>query len=251
MCEDVGFIETWLRNGTLAKELRERGFTGEIDGNKIVVAGGSAGAHVALLVPKLWSRPPTAILSLYGPTNLHSLPWMNLNFSSLVLRDPTPALLAAATNYEQPPSDLVLSSTDTTHPRRHMGQHIYRKELLAVFLLRGLVYEDSNEISGLRLPERERDNVTAAEIDSISPLAIVTQSQAEYPPVYQMLGTDDWLCQQSHMTEFAAALTEKGVKNAAVVVEGGIHGFDSRVEIGTVEERVLVEPAVEWIVGCL
>lgn len=47
-CDDVRFIEGWLRNG-LEGELEGKGFEVKVNGRKTVVVGSSCGAHLALL----------------------------------------------------------------------------------------------------------------------------------------------------------------------------------------------------------
>lgn len=62
-CEDVKDIEPWLR-GELGIQLAKLGEEIEIDGGKIIVAGASAGAHLALLTvlpPTIDSIPMTPL----------------------------------------------------------------------------------------------------------------------------------------------------------------------------------------------
>lgn len=68
-----------------------------------------------------------------------------------------------------------------------------------------------------------------------------------YPPTYQIMGTADWLFKLDQMTAFADLLTEQGVENRAVVVEGGVHGFDTGCVLGDAVDEEVVGPAVEWL----
>jgi hypothetical protein len=68
-----------------------------------------------------------------------------------------------------------------------------------------------------------------------------------YPPVYQMLGTKDWLFEMTQMTEFARELTRRGIDNKAKEVDQGEHGFDTTCEFGDEVDVKWVAPAVEWL----
>ena len=142
-----------------------------------------------------------------------------------------------------------------------MGQHIYRNAILAEFLVRGLIREKG----GLRLPVK--GEATSEEVDQIStipfsfrlysyhipnshtnvigPVQIATKFQ--YPPVYQMLGSDDWLCQLSHMHELKEVLDSQGVSNMAITLDGRQHGWDTRLEIWDEDDVEYIAPAVEWL----
>lgn len=109
---------------------------------------------------------PTAILSMYGPTNMHSLPYLqrfsNLKMSNLAC---TPDVLAAGTRYDDPPSEWKIPSGpgDYIKPRSLMGIHIFHRGIIAEFLIRGLSRHEDGTLS---LPER--GSVSEEEIDEIS-----------------------------------------------------------------------------------
>lgn len=120
--------------------------------------------------PKLWKRLPVAIASLYAPTDMHNLPYLNrgrLSVANCPLPDCTAELLASATNYKTPPSEFKIprSKEDYEHPRRYLGLHIFREGVVPEVLLKGLVRRGDGK---LRLPEK--GSVTKQEIDNISKL---------------------------------------------------------------------------------
>jgi pimeloyl-ACP methyl ester carboxylesterase len=200
--EDIQ-IESWLRD-SLPSELEGSAF--KVDLGKIVVVGASAGAHLALLTvslthrsilylnpakrtrqPKLWTHLPTAILSMYGPTNMHSLPYLNRGRLPH-LPDPrvTPEMIAAAFDYNNPPTEIAIPTVmeDYSKPRALVSLKVFKTAIIAEFLLRGpvkkergrlrriagfffrdLVRKESNKLS---LPKK--GCVSDNEIDEISEL---------------------------------------------------------------------------------
>lgn len=136
---------------------------------------------------------------------------------------------------------------DKKKPRHFMGQHVYRRAILAHFLVRGLVKDEE----GLRLPERVRDGITEEEVNRISPLHLLFQSPSPlntpHPPTYQLLGTSDALFLPNHITDFATELSRRGVQNVAVLVEGKEHGFETGCVLGDEVDVEWVAPAVEWL----
>jgi pimeloyl-ACP methyl ester carboxylesterase len=201
--EDIQEIESWLRD-SLPSELEGSAF--KVDLGKIVVVGASAGAHLALLTvslthrsilylnpakrtrqPKLWTHLPTAILSMYGPTNMHSLPYLNRGRLPH-LPDPrvTPEMIAAAFDYNNPPTEIAIPTVmeDYSKPRALVSLKVFKTAIIAEFLLRGpvkkergrlrriagfffrdLVRKESNKLS---LPKK--GCVSDNEIDEISEL---------------------------------------------------------------------------------
>jgi hypothetical protein len=151
-----------------------------------------------------------------------------------------------------------------------MGQNIYRREILAEFLLRGLICEkrmvQGGERELLRLPEK--GEVEKWEIDDISkltsfplltkflsirtilqwylgPLQLATKFH--YPPVYQLLGDDDWLCKLKQIYEFKEVLDRQDIDNKAVTVLGQEHGFDTHCSLNDAVDVQYIKPAVEWL----
>ncbi len=121
--------------------------------------------------PKLWASKPTAILSMYGPTNMHTLPYLfRGRLSHLPLPPLTSEVLAVATNFNEPPTDVPVPkhSDDYVKPRGLMSMNIFRTSVIAEFLLKGLQKDDEDR---LKLPER--GCVSSEEIDEISKLALL------------------------------------------------------------------------------
>ncbi|KEQ68320.1 alpha/beta-hydrolase [Aureobasidium namibiae CBS 147.97] len=68
-----------------------------------------------------------------------------------------------------------------------------------------------------------------------------------YPPVYQIMGSEDSVFECSHVTEFAAALDEQGVPHAEHIVQGADHAFEMSTKPGDTYHLTVFKPAVEWI----
>ncbi|KAI6715301.1 beta-ketoacyl synthase domain-containing protein [Diplocarpon mali] len=284
---DVRDVEGWLRT-SLAAELADSRVL--VDAAQLVVVGASAGAHLALLTPKLWSVAPKAILSMYGPTNLHHLPylhrfvanpgstrmfWLPRLISSCVdvsrprlphprettTRDPksmlvdmrhdtadslpvpcTAEVLAAATTYDNPPTDTPLpkSARDCIRPRQIMAMNIFQRSLVAEFLLKGLVRMDDGS---LRLPEQ--GCVSKEEVDAISPLHLCTL--IPYPPVYQIMGSADDTFGTSHVHSLHTALLAQRVPAEKALVPNAKHAFDSAAAVDGDIHRNFVVPAAAWV----
>jgi len=244
--DDVRDVEGWLRGkGGLGEVLTGMGKGVEVNAEKIVVVGASAGAHLALLTPKLWTKPPSAILSMYGPTTIHSLQYQQKGrFSKRCNLPCTPETLAAAINYGQPPTEKRISQTgqDNYRPRNVMARHLFESGIMAEFLIKGLVRGKQGELC---FPEP--GSVSKEEIDAISPLHLLTTRQYPFPPVYQVMGTSDDVFDPLHVHDFHDALTAQGIPAHKVLVPNVLHAFDILAEIGGDVDREIVSPAVRWI----
>ncbi|KAN0102844.1 alpha/beta-hydrolase [Hyaloscypha variabilis] len=240
--EDIRDVEGWLRKN-LAREVKEH-FSG-IQDDKIIVVGASAGAHLALLTPKLWTIQPTAILSLYGPTNMNGLPSLHSDrLSKLILPPCTSEFLAAGTYFDQPPTEfpVVQKPEDYKRPRTGMVLTIFRKALIREYLLRGLIRGEDGK---LRLPER--GSVTKEEIDEISPLEL--SKKYKYPPTYQIMGANDDVFELSHAVKFHSALGITGSHRQTMILFEAGHAFDIWEDIGGEVHEKVIAPAVEWVAG--
>jgi hypothetical protein len=103
---------------------------------------------------------------MYGPTDMHTLPYLGMGrLSKLPLPLSTPEILAAAFDFEKPPTEISIPkhSDDYLRPRGLMGMNIFRRGLIAEFLIRGL---ERDENGGLKLPDR--GSASKEEIDKIS-----------------------------------------------------------------------------------
>ncbi|KAH8674371.1 Alpha/Beta hydrolase protein [Tricladium varicosporioides] len=239
--EDVRDVESWLRYSLPVI------FTGPglvVDGDKIIVVGASAGAHLALLTPKLWRKQPTAILSMYGPTNMHNVPSLGTGrFSNPPpLQLPTPELLVAATTFEAPPTEITppKNAEDYMRPRALMGRKVFTESLIVEFLIKGLPRDESGEP---KLPEK--GSVSKEEINAISPLQL--SQDIHYPPVYQVIAEDDDIFDSSHGHSFHEALKQLGVECKKIVVPGRGHAFDIWEAVGGEIDKKVIDPAVKWV----
>jgi hypothetical protein len=124
---------------------------------------------------------------MYGPTNMHSLPYLNRGRLPL-LQDPriTPEIIAAAFDYNNPPSERAIPTKieDYTQPRALVGLKVFKSAIITEFLLRGPVKKErgklrtiarflfrglvKKESSKLSLPKK--GCVSREEIDEISEL---------------------------------------------------------------------------------
>ena len=112
--------------------------------------------------PKLWAKAPTAILSLYGPTNLHQAKGLTDGpRSDFPLPDFTPEFLGSITHYDNPPTNISLFASKGFNQRLLLGMKVIREGILAEFILKGL-----RQDSKLALPES--GIVSKEAIDSIS-----------------------------------------------------------------------------------
>ncbi|OBT59948.1 hypothetical protein VE03_10333 [Pseudogymnoascus sp. 23342-1-I1] len=239
--KDVMAVETWVRD-VLPSEMKKK--AREVDGNKVVVLGGSAGGHLALLTPNLWKYPPSAIVSISAPTDMHNIPFLNrgrLSTARCPIPNCTPVFLASATDYENPPSgfEILQNAEDYERPRRYLGLRIFREGIVSEVLLRGLVKDEDGK---LRLPEK--GSVTEQEIDDISPYHICTKN---YPPTCLVMGTEDEVFDLSHMLDFGKKLKCYDIQCEMIKAEGQGHAFDIWAEIdGEVHVKIL-RPALKWI----
>ncbi|CZS92953.1 uncharacterized protein RAG0_03445 [Rhynchosporium agropyri] len=233
---DIRDVEYWLKD-CLGAEIGSSRI--DVDIERIVVAGASAGAHLALLTPKLWVNKPAAILSLYGPTNLHHLPYQQRGrFSNPCTAICTSEMLTGATDYANPPTNTAIGRVG--HPRGIMARQIFEQEIIAEFLIKGLL----RQLDGsLQLPEQ--GSVAKEEIDAISPIHILETTS--FPPVYQIMGDCDDVFDTLHVKNFHAALIARSVPAVEILVPNVLHAFDIPAEIGSEIHMSFVEPAVKWI----
>ena len=97
---------------------------------------------------------------------MNALPSLHSDrLSKLILPACTSEFLAAATYFDQPPTEfpVVQKPEDYKRPRTGMVLTLFRKALIREYLLRGLVRGEDGK---LRLPER--GSITKDEIDEIS-----------------------------------------------------------------------------------
>jgi hypothetical protein len=97
---------------------------------------------------------------------MHNVPSLGTGrFSKLPPLPPTPELLAAATTFESPPTEITppKNAEDYMRPRALMGRKVFTESLIAEFLIKGLLRDESG---ALKLPEK--GSVSEEEIDAIS-----------------------------------------------------------------------------------
>ncbi|KAB8242976.1 hypothetical protein BDV35DRAFT_399577 [Aspergillus flavus] len=121
--------------------------------------------------------------------------------------------------------------------RQQVGAEIFRRGLVAEFLLRGLIRHcpDGSTIEW-QLPEK--GETQEFEIDGISPLHLA--KQIAYPPTYQILGIGLVEC-----------LDSQGLRHKEHIVDGAHHAFDIGANTGDDIHLNVMLPAVDWIAGVI
>ena len=120
-----------------------------------------------------------AILSLYGPTDLHSISYLNKGLiSTLDIPEPDFNVLSTVLDFITPPTQIppVKTREEWLTPRNLLGMYMFRSSTTAVFLLRGLC---SSKVSNSETPELRypsSDDVSPSEIDAISKSFLQTLS---------------------------------------------------------------------------
>ncbi|THW57350.1 alpha/beta-hydrolase [Aureobasidium pullulans] len=226
--EDIRDVETWIKT-EMPSKLKDHGF--DVQTEQVVVVGGSAGALLALLTPKLWKTKPSAILAIYGPTNMHRLPRRTTTtgpLASLKIPCPSPETLKEITNYDCPPSNTPrpTSAAEWLSPRTKMGIYMFRSETVVDLLLHGLTQIEQDGKRLLAFPQA--GSATKEEIDQIC--------------------AQDGLFETCHVTDFAAALEKQGIPHKEHIVPGVDHAFDMGAKVGDDVHLNVIKPAVDWIV---
>ncbi len=94
---------------------------------------------------------------------MHTLPYLG-RFSKRRILPCTPDVLAAATNYNCPPTKQeIFTDEDYDRPRLVVGMNVFKNSIIAEFLIKGLV---TREDTTLELPKP--GCVKKEEIDAIS-----------------------------------------------------------------------------------
>lgn len=203
---------------------------------------------------------------------MHSLPYLE-RFSKRSTLPCTPDVLAAATNYNRPPTEqAIVTDEDYAKPRSVMGMTVFRKSIITEFLIKGLVRQEDGT---LRLPEP--GSVRKEEVDAISKYPFISAhnfsfsillpkprrccllmletgplylcKHVVYPPTYLLHGTADDVFDTSHIHSFHRALEAQSIPIEKVLVPGVKHAFDSRAEIGGDIHQNIINPAVAWVAG--
>jgi hypothetical protein len=177
--EDVRDVESWSRH-SLPSILTDPALS--VDEDNIVVVGASAGSLLAFLTVGTILMPEYIVLTRsrpnYGESNrllssqctdqrICTMSHLSelVRFSILPPLLPTPELLAAATTFESPPTEIAPPkiAEDYMRPRALMGRKVFTKSLIAEFLIKRLLRDESG---ALELPEK--GSVSEEQIDAIS-----------------------------------------------------------------------------------
>ncbi|KAJ5951087.1 alpha/beta-hydrolase [Penicillium vulpinum] len=229
--EDIQDAEIWLRD-VLPDEMRKLGW--EVDPETIIVSGTSAGGHLALLTPKIWKKPPTAILAISGATDMHRIA-RHVNFDIPPL---TSDVIKVAT-FETPPTFTLLQKPkdDTFTPRTLFVLHVLKNDIIAEYLLRGTM-------NG-KLPAK--GCVSRHEIDDISPIHLC--KTVKWVPTYQLMAGEDPPSVLESSKSFQDEMDSQSIPCKTIIVPGLHHGFDGDAKVGGDTHMNIIRPAVEWVVG--
>ncbi|PVH70700.1 alpha/beta-hydrolase [Cadophora sp. DSE1049] len=236
--EDVSDIRPWLTDSLPTMPI----FTDlKVNRGRILVVGASAGAQLALLTPHLWKDPPIAVVSLYGPTNMHGV--VSLGSSRLSQYPRMEVRLDQATNFGEPPTYIEPpeKEEDFLTPRAAMTRFMIMESLVPYVLIRGL--------PNCNWPQAS--SVSDEEIDAISPLHCFQKSYEKHPPVYQLVAAADDIFHNSHGVKFHDLLERRGVKCAMHIVPDIKHADDIWEKIGGDFDQNIIALLVQWVVEAI
>ncbi|KAI9714707.1 MAG: Type I Iterative PKS [Chrysothrix sp. TS-e1954] len=207
----------------------------QVDAERIVAIGWSAGGHLAMTLPFTGPphgvRPPDAILAFYCPSNFEDDWWRNPIFPSAVHEAPdtTYELLEGIRDrplggykpMTSPGAPMTLSD-----PRWRIIIHYNWKAQLLPILIKGLPTKGSlvespharAEYSSLPMPSVE-------EIRAVSPFAQI-QAGRYKTPTFIVHGDEDDLIPWTQSRETIESLKTQGVEAGLAVPKGAPHAFD-------------------------
>jgi hypothetical protein len=119
----------------------------------------------------LWKQNPVAILSLYGPTDLHSISYLNKGLiSTLDIPEPDFNALRTIFDFKTPPTQIppVKTREEWLTPRNLLGMYMFRSSTTAAFLLRGLCSSKAGNSESPELRYPSSGDVSPSEVDAIS-----------------------------------------------------------------------------------
>ena len=221
----------------------------KIDLGRYVVAGDSAGGYFTSLSPFILSPPPTAVINLYGPTNL-------IDLSDTTLPDPetvqkalkaidyllpgTPESVYESYWAERDPAKAMTLAPwwwDLAQPldkiQAHLGLPGYvpgEKEKMVMDLYRWIAAQKRRIPTWLRREEFDNEHEYGEYAKSMSPLSKL-ESATSHPPTFILHGTADLAVPVEQSYAYEKKLKEKGIPVGSRYEEGGGHSFDSNIQV--------------------
>ncbi|KAL5328987.1 hypothetical protein ACEPPN_002496 [Leptodophora sp. 'Broadleaf-Isolate-01'] len=275
LCPEIGVVEgpiedmrdalIWARE-RLPALAKARGII--VNKEKVGVVGWSTGGHLAMT--SAWTclgkegescRPPSAILSFYGPTDFESdyfttrqgdeYPERSLSMSSIrdALSD------KVITNYTSPsltPSETNLGFLLPGDPRSELVLSLFKDGNGLSLLLNGFPTTSSSpthstSTNPANSPPR---TATPSQIHSISPLSQV-RTGTYRTPTFIIHGENDEVVPCCMAVGFEREMKRMGVESGVVVVPGKRHIFDARLKPGDGVWEEYVRPGYEFFLGFL
>jgi acetyl esterase/lipase len=172
----------------------------QLDANRIVSAGESAGGYLALVTGYRAKPRPTAVVSLYGYGRLNA-DWYS---------QPS---LHPRHNESKLSREEAMQNSDGTVISDHRQRKGNGSQIYNYYRQKGIWPE---EVSGFNV---------ANLADSIAPFEPVRNATADYPPTLLIHGTEDTDVPYEESTLFAERLKQLGVPCSLISIENGEHGF--------------------------
>ncbi|GMG30752.1 unnamed protein product [Aspergillus oryzae] len=222
--EDIRDLSKWMHED-LSNHLSQNGPRTSIE--DVIVAGASAGALLALLtggplisvdVPELTSERISSVVDMERP----------------IASTPPPK------SFE----DFVFN------PRQQVGAEIFRRGLVAEFLLRGLIRHcpDGSTIEW-QLPEK--GETQEFEIDGISKFPSLPENADCLSPNVPDTWKSRRVFEVAHAVGLVECLDSQGLRHKEHIVDGAHHAFDIGANTGDDIHLNVMLPAVDWIAGVI
>ena len=227
--------------------------------DRYVVAGDSAGGYFTLISPYILSPPPTALIDMYGPTNLIDDRWAQrikeaegkpMEDPDYIVPDRKDAECLAYWSERDPSKALTFSTwwwDITTVPenilRRYLALPTYSHEDIyklvmdtykyVMILSRSTDTERSRIKTWLRREEFGSEESFREYAKSMSPLFKLDEAKT-YPPTFILHGTADAAVPVEQSYDIEAKLKAKGIPVGSRYQEGGEHSFEARITVSCV-----------------
>lgn len=241
---DAAAAHEWLRAhlpGVLAQ------FGAEVDLDRWVTGGDSAGAAIAAWGSLRFAPQPSAFVSMYGMSTCSDPyflpPGRDPPLAKVVNalkdiqafcdeRDPAKAEVAGVFKHELPPNFALpqlraywglgpeWAPPETAQMRIDMMTYEYERRLMSV-------------IGG----RREAFASDEDWLRSLEPLDVVRQVHARrhFPPAFMVHGDKDWTVPTDHTRRLEAALRAEGLTVRALYPAGELHNFDLKIAVSSAQ----------------
>lgn len=223
---------------------------GQVDIDRYVLAGESAGGHVAMLLANRLSAtavlpPPKAVVSCYGPTDLIAglgtgyevLGWFpSGEFSQEELeahiRDRNPSHAVALC-----PEEFNLD-VETLREQWQDPSVVFNRRLRLQYETTKFLTTSGRLMEALlRLDEVVCEEDRKRRAQEYSPLHSLDSTKS-YPPTYFLHGTGDLVVKwETHLRPFHDKLKARGIKIGVSLADGVGHGFDNAFTVSKMNRQ--------------